>query len=219
MDITSFLSILPCKKRETVSYVLGDTKTPPETTVLTNGYQKLAMRTKAPNAKGKKWLSEALMGLAGECGEAIDILKKNLYQGHPLDRKHLISELGDVAWYLAAAADALHINLSDIFDANIEKLRKRYPDGFTAERSVNREENKAPSCKLRITCYRSTKFEATDTIDVDHIDGVMEPEEMTDEDRQALKENQMSPMCSFTDTDGVMHAVPWEFVIKIEPVR
>ena len=192
----------------------------PADTTYTNGYQVLAMRTKAPNAKGKKWLSEALMGLAGECGEAIDILKKHLYQGHELDRKHLISERGDVAWYLAAAADALHINLSDIFDANIEKLRKRYPNGFAAERSVNREEyQNTQKGKLRITCYRSNKFEATDTIDVDHIDGTMEPADLTDEDRKALNDNQMSPMCCFTDVSGVMHAVPWEFVIKIEPVR
>lgn len=131
----------------------------------------------------------------------------------------MISELGDVAWYLAAAADALHINLSDIFDANIEKLRKRYPNGFAAERSVNREEYDGPRGKLRITCYRSNKFEATDTIDVDHIDGTMEPPEMTEDDRKALNDNQMSPMCCFTDVSGVLHAVPWEFVIKIEPVR
>ena len=68
----------------------------------------------------------------------IDILKKYLFQGHELDKEHLAEELGDVAWYLSVAADALGYSLQEIFKMNIEKLRERYPDGFEEERSINR---------------------------------------------------------------------------------
>ena len=83
-------------------------------------------------------LEQGLMGLNGEAGEAIDILKKHLFQGHDLDREHLAKELGDVAWYLAISADALGYSLEQILQMNIDKLRARYPDGFEAERSLHR---------------------------------------------------------------------------------
>lgn len=78
------------------------------------------------------------MGLCGESGEAIDIVKKWLAQGHELDREHLAKELGDIAWYLAETATALDLSLEGIFEANIEKLRKRFPEGFDTERSIHR---------------------------------------------------------------------------------
>ena len=80
------------------------------------------------------------MGLCGESGEALDIFKKYAFHGHWLDRVHLAKELGDVAWYLAISADALGYKLEDIFQINVEKLQKRYPDGFSAENSMNRKE-------------------------------------------------------------------------------
>ena len=81
------------------------------------------------------------MGRCGESGEAIDIVKKWLAKGHPLDREHLAKELGDVAWYLAEAATALDLDLEDILRANLEKLERRYPDGFSTEKSVGRDKN------------------------------------------------------------------------------
>jgi NTP pyrophosphatase (non-canonical NTP hydrolase) len=78
------------------------------------------------------------MGLNGEAGECIDILKKALFQGHDLDKERLAGELGDVAWYLAVSADAIGYDLETIFKKNIEKLNKRYPNGFDAEKSVHR---------------------------------------------------------------------------------
>lgn len=106
-----------------------------------NEYQELAMMTLNPGLDKKDVLINGVMGLCGESGEAIDIVKKWLAQGHELDREHLAKELGDIAWYLAEAATALDLTLEDIFEANIEKLRKRYPEGFDAERSVNRSED------------------------------------------------------------------------------
>lgn len=105
-----------------------------------NEYQKLAMTTLNPELSEKDVLINGVMGLCGESGEAIDIVKKWLAQGHALDREKLAKELGDICWYLAETATALGLNLEDIMAANIEKLKKRYPEGFDSSRSVNREE-------------------------------------------------------------------------------
>ena len=72
--------------------------------------------------------------------EAIDIVKKHLAQGHELDKEKLIKELGDIAWYLAETAYALDVSLEEVLSLNIEKLKKRYPEGFDSEKSINRNE-------------------------------------------------------------------------------
>ena len=103
-----------------------------------NEYQRLAMKTLNPELSQKDVLINGVMGLCGESGEAIDIVKKWLAQGHDLDKGKLAIELGDIAWYLAETAYALEIPLEEIFRGNIEKLARRYPEGFAAERSVFR---------------------------------------------------------------------------------
>ena len=103
-----------------------------------NEYQKLAMITLNPALDKKDVLINGVMGLCGESGDALDIVKKWLAQGHELDRDKLAKELGDIAWYLAETATALGLDLDDIFAANIEKLKRRYPEGFDAERSIHR---------------------------------------------------------------------------------
>lgn len=103
-------------------------------------YQKLAMTTLNPALSKKDVLINGVMGLCGESGEAIDIVKKWLAQGHELDKERLAKELGDICWYLAETATALDLSLEDIMAANIEKLKKRYPEGFNAERSIHRTE-------------------------------------------------------------------------------
>ena len=104
-----------------------------------NEYQKLAMTTLNPNLSQKDVLINGVMGLCGEAGEAIDIVKKHLAQGHPLDREKLIKELGDIAWYLAETATALDVSLETVLEGNIEKLRRRYPEGFCSEQSAHRD--------------------------------------------------------------------------------
>ena len=106
-----------------------------------NEYQELAMTTLNPELSKRDVLINSVMGLCGESGEAIDIVKKWMAQGHELDKEHLAKELGDVAWYIAEAATALDISLEDIFQANIEKLKKRYPEGFEKEKSINRSKD------------------------------------------------------------------------------
>lgn len=101
-------------------------------------YQKRAMTTLNPALEKKDVLINSVMGLCGESGEAIDIVKKWLAQGHTLDKEHLAKELGDIAWYLAEAATALDLSLGDILQANLNKLEKRYPNGFETRRSLSR---------------------------------------------------------------------------------
>ena len=105
-----------------------------------NEYQKLAMRTLNPEIDKKELILNASMGLCGESGEVIDLVKKHLFQGHDLDDERLIKELGDVAWYLAEAATDLNVDLSEILEKNIKKLENRFPDGFNSNRSINRGE-------------------------------------------------------------------------------
>ena len=106
-----------------------------------NEYQRLAMSTLNPALEKRDVLINSVMGLCGESGEAIDIVKKWLAQGHELDRAHLAKELGDVAWYLAEAATALDIPLEDVLRANLDKLKARYPEGFSARNSIERVED------------------------------------------------------------------------------
>ena len=104
-----------------------------------NEYQKLAMTTLNKELNERDVLINGVMGLCGESGEAIDIVKKHLAQGHELDKAHLAEELGDIAWYLAEVDTVLGYDLEDILQANIDKLRKRFPEGFEVERSIHRE--------------------------------------------------------------------------------
>ena len=100
-----------------------------------NEYQKLAMTTLNPELDKKD-----VLGLCGESGEVIDIVKKHLAQGHELDKEKIIKELGDVAWYMAEIATVLDVDLEDVLIQNIEKLKKRYPEGFDTEKSIHRAE-------------------------------------------------------------------------------
>lgn len=116
-----------------------------------NQYQELAMRTCSirDTATGHEnqdgiavpMLTNAMLGLCGETGECADLVKKHLYQGHGLDKAHIAKELGDVAWYLAEAAEAIGYSLEDIFRMNIDKLKARYPEGhFDPKYSQHRKE-------------------------------------------------------------------------------
>lgn len=105
-----------------------------------NEYQALAMRTASGmNYEHHGMLMNGVLGLCGESGEVADIVKKATFQGHELDINHVAKELGDVAWYLAVSATAIGVDLETILKMNIDKLRKRYPDGFSSDRSQHRE--------------------------------------------------------------------------------
>lgn len=104
-----------------------------------NEYQGLAMRTSNKDLSKEEHLLNGVLGLVGESGEIADLMKKHLYQGHPLDIEHVAKELGDCLWYVAETATAIGVDMETIMKMNIEKLKKRYPDGFDTERSQHRE--------------------------------------------------------------------------------
>jgi NTP pyrophosphatase (non-canonical NTP hydrolase) len=110
-----------------------------------NEYQRNAMRTASEISTScpENLLLQGVMGMSGEAGEALDIVKKIMFQGHELNettKEHLIRELGDVLWYVATTAEALNVPLETVMQTNIDKLRARYPKKFDAERSRHREE-------------------------------------------------------------------------------
>jgi len=80
----------------------------------------------------------AAMGLSGETGELVDLLKKWVGHGHELNLDEVEKELGDILWYVAEIATTLELRLSEIAEKNERKLQERYPDGFSVERSRNR---------------------------------------------------------------------------------
>lgn len=104
-----------------------------------NGYQRMALRTESPTTNETDRIIQGAMGLCGESGEYIDILKKHMFQGHELDKEHMAKELGDIAWYLAVSADAIDYDLETIFQMNIDKLKARYPEGFETSKSTHRK--------------------------------------------------------------------------------
>lgn len=104
-----------------------------------NEYHRAAIRT-APELDRQQMLIDAALGLTGEAGEVADLVKKANYQGHILDKDAVMKELGDVAWYIALACQALGVTMQEVLQMNVDKLRKRYPDGFNASMSRNRTE-------------------------------------------------------------------------------
>jgi NTP pyrophosphatase (non-canonical NTP hydrolase) len=103
-----------------------------------NKYQELAARTINTNLTNYEKSMHALHGMVGEIGELHSIYQKK-YQGHKFDHDHAKKELGDLLWFIAEYCTAYEWNLEDIMQLNIDKLRARYPEGFDAERSLNRE--------------------------------------------------------------------------------
>lgn len=101
-------------------------------------YEEKAARTRGAHADDRSRLTNYSLGLAGEVGEITDHLKKVWFHDHPMDRDHLLDEAGDLLWYLAMFVRTLGSSLSDVASRNIEKLEKRYPDGFSPERSKRR---------------------------------------------------------------------------------
>lgn len=116
-----------------------------------NQYQREALRT-ANHKTPMGAIANGCLGLAGEAGEVVDHLKKHLFQGHALDYPKMREELGDLLWYAAILANALQVDLETVMKANIEKLKRRYPDGFDPEKSINRDEPAKCDEPLKFIC-------------------------------------------------------------------
>lgn len=83
-------------------------------------------------------LLNGALGLTGEAGETADMIKKYIFHGHELDREALVKELGDVCWYVALLCKAIDVSLEEVLTKNIDKLKARYPEGFSESASINR---------------------------------------------------------------------------------
>lgn len=106
-----------------------------------NEYQKGCLRTASSITLATKdnMLLNGVLGAVGEAGELADLLKKEMFHGHPHDREHYIKECGDVLYYLALVAEALGTTLEEVAITNNKKLWARYPDGFDREKSMHRK--------------------------------------------------------------------------------
>lgn len=79
------------------------------------------------------------LGAAGEAGEMADLVKKAVFHRHGLDKERIKKEIGDCLWYLNAICRDIGTTLNEVAGGNIEKLKDRYPEGFTSEASINRD--------------------------------------------------------------------------------
>lgn len=109
--------------------------------ITANDYQRAAMRTDNKDQTDEERMLDALFGLCGEAGEVMDAYKKYRFQGHESYKEEMIIECSDLLWYAAKLADVLGVTLGEVMERNIEKLKKRFPDGFDKARSINRKEN------------------------------------------------------------------------------
>jgi NTP pyrophosphatase (non-canonical NTP hydrolase) len=101
-------------------------------------YERVAARTLNPALDRDQRLLDATAGLAEEAGEVLGLVRKHVFMRHDLDIARLTTELGDALWCLTAAAGAVGVSLEEVAAANLAKLRRRYPEGYSDERSVDR---------------------------------------------------------------------------------
>lgn len=103
-------------------------------------FQREARRSLRDDLPYEAMCSNMCMGLAGEIGEVIDIMKKHIYQGKELDITDVIEEVGDVLWYIANFCNVNNITMDECMESNIKKLRKRFPNGFTIKDANQRKD-------------------------------------------------------------------------------
>jgi len=103
-------------------------------------YQDAAKLTAGTHERQLDAVLNWTLGLSGEAGEVANLIKKGIFHNHGLDYMAVKDELSDVLWYLASLCSSLGYSLDDVAEYNLEKLRKRYPEGWSSERSINREE-------------------------------------------------------------------------------
>lgn len=120
-----------------------------------NDYQEKALRTWNKDVPWRDRVVNASLGQVGEAGEVADLVKKAIYHGHGFALKdsqrglpkivsphEVAKELGDIMYYVSVMAHEMDYTLQEIAEININKLAKRYPEGFSVEASINRVDTK-----------------------------------------------------------------------------
>ena len=102
-------------------------------------YQMLASRTINKDLYLEEMEMHAILGMASEVGELQGLYQKE-FQGHEFDDDHAKKELGDLLWFIAEYCTAMGWCMEEVMQENIDKLKKRYPEGFKVEQSLNRKE-------------------------------------------------------------------------------
>ena len=102
-----------------------------------NEYQALARRTQSADLDDGQKLQHALFGMASEVGEIHSIFQ-HMYQGAKVDPEKIVDECGDELWFMSELLDCYGIDLEEVMVYNINKLRRRYPEGFDPILSENR---------------------------------------------------------------------------------
>ena len=109
-------------------------------------YQQAASRTINRSLTTEQRMVDAAAGLAEEAGEVLGLVRKHVFMHHELDRARLVTELGDALWCLTGIAAAVGVSLDEVATANLEKLRRRYPDGYSDRASARRADT-APDAR------------------------------------------------------------------------
>ena len=108
-----------------------------------NEYQKLSARTLLEKPDFEIRPEQVMIvwnaiGLGGEAGEVLDLIKKGIFHQQGIDLIKLKKELGDVLWYLSALCTQFGFTLDDVMETNIEKLKARFPNGYNATDTLNK---------------------------------------------------------------------------------
>ena len=96
-------------------------------------YTEHVLRTANPKLTNYEAILSASLGLCGESGEVVEHIKKHYFHNKPLDKQKVLKELGDVCYYLAWLSHSLGLSLNDAMEGNVDKLKQRHPEGFTAD--------------------------------------------------------------------------------------
>lgn len=106
-----------------------------------NKFQKECDRTANKDITWEQANLNWALGIAGESGEYCELIKKHVFHNKPMNSEDAKKELGDILYYVAMAAANLGIDLQEVAIANLEKLRARYPTGFTEGGGLRQENN------------------------------------------------------------------------------
>jgi NTP pyrophosphatase (non-canonical NTP hydrolase) len=93
-------------------------------------------------SRGLTRLLHGAIGVSGEAGELIDSIKKTAFYGKPIDKENIKEECGDILWYINEVLDSTGLTWDEVKEHNINKLKKRYPEGYTDAAAKDRADKK-----------------------------------------------------------------------------